>query len=97
MFITRKHISRRTMIQGLGAAVSLPLLESMLPAMSPAPNPQLRVICLEMVHGAVGSSPSISGREFRNDTTPSVVNCSESLIAGDYSGATNRYRNVQKF
>ena len=32
MFITQKHVSRRTMLRGLGAAVALPLLDSMVPA-----------------------------------------------------------------
>ena len=30
-FITKQHLSRRTLLQGLGTAVSLPLLDSMLP------------------------------------------------------------------
>ena len=32
MFITKKHISRRTVLRGVGAAVSLPLLDAMIPA-----------------------------------------------------------------
>ena len=32
MFITKKHISRRTLLRGMGATVALPLLEAMLPA-----------------------------------------------------------------
>src|SRR3989442_1364448 len=32
MFITKKHISRRTVLRGAGAALALPLLESMVPA-----------------------------------------------------------------
>jgi len=32
MFITRKHISRRTVLRGAGAAVALPFLEAMVPA-----------------------------------------------------------------
>ena len=32
MFVTRKHISRRTMLRGVGAALGLPLLDSMAPA-----------------------------------------------------------------
>src|SRR5687767_10899417 len=32
MFITKKHLSRRTVLRGLGAAVSLPLLDAMVPA-----------------------------------------------------------------
>jgi len=32
MFITKKHISRRTVLRGAGAALALPFLESMVPA-----------------------------------------------------------------
>jgi hypothetical protein len=43
MFITRKHLSRRTVLRGaLGAAIGLPLLDAMVPAASAAPPPQLR-------------------------------------------------------
>ena len=35
MFITKKHISRRTLLRGAGVALGLPLLESMFPALSP--------------------------------------------------------------
>ena len=34
MIITKKHISRRSMLRGTGVALGLPLLESMIPAMS---------------------------------------------------------------
>ncbi len=36
MFVTRKSISRRTMLRGAGAAVALPLLDAMIPAFAPA-------------------------------------------------------------
>jgi hypothetical protein len=43
MFITKKHLSRRTVLRGaLGAAVGLPLLDAMVPAASAAPPAQLR-------------------------------------------------------
>ncbi len=32
MFITKKHIERRTFLKGVGAAIALPLLDSMIPA-----------------------------------------------------------------
>ncbi len=32
MFITKKHMSRRTILRGAGVALALPLLDSMLPA-----------------------------------------------------------------
>ena len=34
MFITKKHIPRRTMLRGLGATLALPLLDSMVPALT---------------------------------------------------------------
>src|SRR4051812_37056076 len=60
MFISKKHISRRTVLRGMGAAVSLPFLESMVPAMTPlretaaVSNP--RFACIEVVHGSAGST-----------------------------------------
>jgi hypothetical protein len=32
MFVTRKHLTRRTVLRGLGAALGLPLLDAMIPA-----------------------------------------------------------------
>ena len=34
MFINKKHISRRTLLRGVGATVALPLLDAMIPAMT---------------------------------------------------------------
>src|SRR5580693_5244948 len=36
MFVTKKAISRRTVLRGAGTAIALPLLDSMLPAFAPA-------------------------------------------------------------
>ena len=36
MFITKKSINRRSMLKGLGAAISLPLLDSMMPRFAEA-------------------------------------------------------------
>ena len=33
-FITKKHMSRRTVLRGAGTAVALPLLDAMVPAMT---------------------------------------------------------------
>src|SRR3954447_10552580 len=81
MFITKKHMSRRTVLKGMGVTVALPFLESMLPAMTPAGKPQVRLACMEMVHGSAGSTkygieknmwaPAQEGREF--DLTPSSL------------------------
>ncbi len=35
MFVTRKHISRRAVLRGAGVSLALPLLESMIPALTP--------------------------------------------------------------
>ena len=60
MFITKKHISRRAVLQGMGATLALPLLDSMVTAQTPtrktAANPKPRLTAIEMVHGAAGSS-----------------------------------------
>src|SRR5947207_2077569 len=86
MFITKKHISRRTILRGMGAAVALPFLESMLPAMTPprlteAGKAKARLACFEMVHGSAGSTkfgieknmwaPAQAGHNF--DLTPSSL------------------------
>src|SRR3954471_6631793 len=87
MFITKRHISRRTLLQGMGVTVALPFLESMLPAATPlirtaAPSATAtRLACLEMVHGAAGASkygadqhlwsPAATGREF--DLSPTAM------------------------
>jgi hypothetical protein len=56
-FITKKHLSRRTFLGGMGVSLSLPLLESMLPAQTPlaktAANPRVRLAPCFMPHGAV--------------------------------------------
>ena len=78
MFITKKHLSRRTMLRGMGAAVALPFLESMVPALTPlrktAAAPKSRFAAIEIVHGSAGStvygekhklwSPAKEGRDF---------------------------------
>ncbi len=60
MFITKKHLSRRTVLKGMGASFALPLLDSMVPARTvlakTAAAPVSRLACVEMVHGAAGSS-----------------------------------------
>jgi uncharacterized protein DUF1552 len=38
MFITKMHLSRRTLLRGLGATIALPLLDSMVPALTALAN-----------------------------------------------------------
>src|SRR5437762_6612867 len=60
MFITKRHIPRRTFLSGMGAAIALPFLESMVPAQTPlrktAASPRSRLTCIEQVHGSAGST-----------------------------------------
>ncbi len=42
MFISKMKLSRRTVLRGMGAALSLPMLEAMVPALSAAPAPVTR-------------------------------------------------------
>jgi hypothetical protein len=65
-YITRKHLSRRTLLRGAGAALALPLLESMVPAMSATPAPRTRFGAIYFPHGATMSrwTPRDQGRNF---------------------------------
>jgi len=63
MYLTKKHLSRRTALKGLGATVALPLLDSMVPARSLFAQTaagqaaaRRRLVCIEQVHGAAGCS-----------------------------------------
>jgi hypothetical protein len=59
MFVTKKHISRRAVLQGMGVTVALPLLEAMVPARTAwakTVTGKRRLVCIEMVHGAAGST-----------------------------------------
>jgi hypothetical protein len=58
MFLTRFHLSRRTVLRGMGATIALPFLDAMTPAGASAQNrkPPVRLIAMEMVHGSAGST-----------------------------------------
>jgi len=55
MFITKKHISRRTVLRGAGAALALPFLEAMVPAATAmaqtAASPKPRFVGCFVPHG----------------------------------------------
>src|SRR5947199_3269314 len=63
MYIAKKHISRRTLLRGMGVTVALPLLDAMVPARTVfaktaagASASKTRLVCMEMVHGSAGST-----------------------------------------
>src|SRR4029077_836160 len=72
MFITKKHIARRTFLRGCGVTLGLPLLESMLPAQTPLrqtaakPGSVRRFVGIWHPHGAAPGywSPLQEGRDF---------------------------------
>jgi hypothetical protein len=57
MLITKKHLSRRTVLRGVGVTVALPLLDSMIPAQTPlaktAAKPPRRLGFVYIPHGAI--------------------------------------------
>ena len=85
MFITQKHLSRRSALKGIGATVALPFLEAMVPARTAlaktAAAPRVRLAAFEMVHGSAGAtvvglqknmwSPAATGKAF--DLSPSSL------------------------
>jgi len=63
MLITKKHLSRRAVLKGIGVTVGLPVLDAMLPAgavwskeAKAASAPKVRLVAMEMVHGCAGST-----------------------------------------
>jgi hypothetical protein len=68
MFITKKHLSRRTMLRGMGVSMALPFLESMVPAQTAlkktAAVPRTRLCAMEMVHGSAGSTVDGSNKHY---------------------------------
>jgi hypothetical protein len=84
MFITKKHLSRRTVLKGMGVTMALPLLDAMVPAGTAWASPtakkgSVRLVCIEVSHGAAGSaayglknnlwSPAAVGRDFDLEPT----------------------------
>ena len=57
MFISKKHLSRRTVLKGVGATVALPLLDAMVPARTAlaqtAAAPTLRFGTIYIPHGVI--------------------------------------------
>ena len=70
MYITRKHLSRRTLLRGAGLGLALPLLDAMIPAATALANtaaaPKPRMGFFYFPHGAVMEkwTPEKTGRDF---------------------------------
>lgn len=83
-FITGKQMARRTFLKGMGASVSLPFLDAMVPAgrlRAVQEADPTRLIAIELVHGAAGCNewgatqnlwaPAAVGSDF--DLSPSAL------------------------
>jgi hypothetical protein len=70
MFLTRKHLSRRTLLKGAGVSIALPLLDAMIPASTAfaqtAAKPTTRLGFVYFAHGALQDEwqPAKTGRDF---------------------------------
>jgi hypothetical protein len=75
MHLFRKHISRRTILKGVGASIALPLLDAMNPAATawaatPAGSAPKRFAFIGFPHGAIMDrwSPAQTGRDYQMST-----------------------------
>src|SRR5258708_4957295 len=83
MYLTKKALSRRTVLKGMGVTMALPFLDAMVPAgtawAKTADGKKVRLVCMEMVHGSAGSTaigvkknlfaPVKTGRDFEFSPT----------------------------
>jgi hypothetical protein len=69
-YLTRRSLSRRTLLRGAGVTLALPLLESMIPAVvrtaAAAGAPRARLACVYIPHGCIMNRwvPTATGRGF---------------------------------
>jgi len=84
MFITKKHISRRTVLRGAGVALALPLLDSMLPAQTPlsktAAVPKTRFTGIFVPHGMAPGYWIPDGPVLKAGALPSIMEPLEPFI-----------------
>jgi hypothetical protein len=94
MFLTRKHLSRRTVLKGAGATIALPLLDAMIPAgtawAQTAAAPATRLGFIYFPHGALQNEwePKTIGR---NPELPFILEPLSSLR--DYVTVVSGLRN----
>jgi hypothetical protein len=66
MFITKRSLSRRTFLRGTGVVIALPLLDAMLPALTPLARaqarPRTRFGAIYVPNGAISGSRRSSER-----------------------------------
>src|SRR3546814_2311794 len=86
MYITKKHLSRRTVLRGVGATVALPFLDAMVPAATALANtaaaPKARMGFFYLPHGAVMEHWTPEGEGRRSEEHTSEL---QSLMRISYS------------
>ena len=75
MFITKRHLSRRTVLRGMGVSLALPLLDSMVPALGSlrAAQPSSRRLAVAYVPNGIQMeqwTPAADGTGF--EITPTL-------------------------
>jgi hypothetical protein len=100
MFITKKHLSRRTVLRGIGSSVALPLLDAMIPAHTAlaqtAAVPTQRFGIVYVPHGVIMDvwMPKRTGKDFE---LPLILKPLEDLrahinvVSGLYSEGANSH------
>jgi hypothetical protein len=96
MFISKKHLSRRTVLKGVGASLALPLLDAMTPALAQAPARTLRFGTIYLPHGVIMDvwMPKKTGTDFE---LPVILKPLEGLrahfnvVSGLYSEGANAH------
>ena len=79
MFISKISLPRRTFLRGVGAAVALPLVDAMVPALTAtaktAAAPQRRLGCVYVPHGEIMEqwTPQSAGPGFELMPVPSFI------------------------
>lgn len=71
MYITRKHLHRRSFLKGLGTAIALPALDAMTPALTPMAKPVVRLGFVYVPNGIIMDkwTPVAEGPNFEFKST----------------------------
>ena len=82
-YLTKRTVPRRTVLKGLGATLSLPLLDAMIPlSASAAPSTPKNLVAIEVVHGSAGSTNyGLSKNLWAPTTTGTEFDISKNILA----------------
>lgn len=83
MYITRKALARRTFLRGMGAAVALPMLDAMVPALSAATKAPPRLGFIYIANGVIQKdwNPAVTGTGFElSPTLQPLANVRDSIM-----------------